>query len=233
MRISGLGFFSQHERFAETSEVASDLERLDFRYRHVIERNKRLLEGKRVLDIASHDGRFSFAAVNGAGAKSVLGIEARKHLVESSKETFKRYGIAQDRYRFVVGDIFEEIKKIKPGSIDTAMVLGFLYHTARQYELMSALSRLGVKNVIIDSKVLPNVDKPYVLLQMEGTKADAMIWDASRRQVLSSTPSAAALDLYLKEFGFRVTHLEPQGEIPDTAKVYKRKRRVTMVGTKD
>jgi len=226
------GFFSQHDKFSETSSVASGLERLDFRYEHVIERNKHLLEGQRVLDIASHDGRFSFAALKGAGAQSVLGIEAREHLVDRAKKNFARYNAEAGSYEFVVGDIFEEIRKIPPGSIDTAMILGFLYHTARQYELFSMLSELGVKSIIVDSKVLPNVKKPYVLLEMEGTKADAQIWDASRSRALSSIPSAGALELYLTEFGYTVTHLEPRGDVPKTARVYKRKARVTMIGVK-
>ena len=226
------GFFTQYSLFGETSEVASDIERLNYRYRHVIERNKNLLTGKTVLDIASHDGRFTFAALRGAGAKSVVGIEARAHLVEKVEKTFTEYDVDPATYRFVVGDVFEEINTIEPGSIETAMVLGFLYHTARQYELISALSRLGVRNIIVDSKVI-KADLPYVLLEMEGTKADAQIWDATRPKVLSSIPSALALELYLQEFGYATTRLEPQGDIPDTARVYKRGTRVTIVGSKD
>ena len=62
-------FFDDYPRFRETSNVASSLDRLNFRYSHVIDRNRRLLEGKRVLDIASHDARFTFAALRGADAR--------------------------------------------------------------------------------------------------------------------------------------------------------------------
>jgi hypothetical protein len=228
-----MGFFTDHERFNATSTVASDLERLDFRFRHVIERNKELIENKRVLDIASHDGRFSFAALRGAGATSVVGIEARDHLVKHAEETFAFYNAEPGSYRFLTGDVFEKLDEIEPNSIDTALVLGFLYHTARQYELISKLSKLGIKSLIVDSKVLRNVEKPYVLLEMERTQQDAMIWDESRSHVLSSVPSAAALELYLTEFGYRVTHQPPEGDVPKRARVYLRKGRVTMIGQKD
>lgn len=225
------GFFTHYSRFGETSEVAADIERLNFRFRHVIEGCKELLAGKSVLDIASHDGRFSFASLRGAGAKSVVGIEARAHLVEKVEATFAEYEVDPATYKFIIGDVFEEINKIEPGSIETAMVLGFLYHTARQYELISSLSRLGVKNIIVDSNVIM-VDQPYILLRMESTKSDAQIWDSSRQKALSSTPSALALELLLQEFGYSTRRLEANGDIPLKAKDYERKTRVTIVGTK-
>ena len=225
------GFFTQYSRFGETSEVASDIERLNFRFRHVIEGSKELLAGKSVLDVASHDGRFSFAALRGAGAKSVVGIEARAHLVEKVVTTFAEYDVDPATYKFMVGDVFEEVNKIEPGSIETAMVLGFLYHTARQYELISSLSRLGVKNIIVDSNVI-KLDKPYILLKVEGTKNDSQIWDVSRPRVLSSTPTALALELFLEEFGYSTRYLPVKGDVPTTAKDYERKTRVTIVGTK-
>lgn len=225
------GFFTKHAAFGETSVVASDLARLNFRYDHVIERNKDILAGKRVLDIASHDGRFSFAAVQGAGAKSVLGIEAREHLVKGAEANFATYGVDPASYRFVVGDIFEEIGKIEPGTIDTAMVLGFLYHTARQYEIFSWLSRLGVKNIIVDSNVI-RTEKPFVLMKVENTAHDSQIWDPTRPKVLSSTPSALALELMMQDFGYATRLLEPQGDVPRTALQYSQKNRVTIVGTR-
>lgn len=226
------GFFTKYTIFGETSVVASDLERLNFRYDHVIERNKNLLAGQRVLDIASHDGRFSFAALRGAGAKSVLGIEAREHLVKGAEANFKTYGADPDAYRFVVGDIFEEIGNIEPGTIDTAMVLGFLYHTARQYELFSWLSRLGVKNIIVDSNVI-KTEKPFILMKLENTDHDALIWDAKRPKVLSSTPSARALEMIMQDFGYATHQLQPEGKVPQTAMQYPNKERVTIVGTRD
>jgi hypothetical protein len=227
------GFFSDYPRFLETSSVAANLARLNFRYDHIIAQNKHLLEGKRVLDIASHDGRFSFAALKGVGAAHALGIEARGTLVQHSNETLAHYGIAPDRYKFVEGDVFEAINRIEPGTIDTVMVLGFLYHTARQYELASAISRLGAKAVIIDSNVIQGEARPIVKLKWEGTEQDSQIWDATRKQVLSSQPSASALRMFFEEFGFKITELEPTVSAPESAQAYRTKARVTMIGTRD
>lgn len=225
-------FFDKYPRFEQTSTVASDIKRLNYRYAHVIERNRDILEGKRVLDVASHDARFTLAALAGAGAKHVTGIEARASLVAHAIENLKYYGIAEDRFDLITGDVFEKIGTIPAGSIDTAMVLGFLYHTARQYELISAISSLGVSSIIIDSNVVPKAERPIILLRWEGTQDDAQIWDADRKKVLSSTPSLLALSMLLEEFGYTPEILEPLQPIPKSALQYPRGQRVTLVGRK-
>ena len=57
-----MGFFSTHSRFFESSVVGSWPERLDARYEAIVTPNKDAFTGARVLDLASHDGRWSFAA---------------------------------------------------------------------------------------------------------------------------------------------------------------------------
>lgn len=230
---TGPGFFDDYPRFGETSTVAANFQRLNFRYRHMIERNRHLLEGKRVLDIASHDGRFTFAALVGGNAAHVTGIEARESLVENAAGTIASYGVSPDRFRLLQGDVFERIDEIEAGTIDTAMILGFLYHTARQYELIAALARRGVKNVIIDSNVLPNETRPIIRLKWEGTEKDSQIWDKTRDQVLSSTPSPGALTMILNELGYETQVLIPEIEIPRSAAQYHTGGRVTIVGTRD
>lgn len=232
-QVPGTGFFDRHPRFEETSTVAADIARLNFRHHLIIEQNRTLLEGRRVLDIASHDGRFALAALD-AGAQHVTGIEARDEPVEKAQETFAHYGAEASRYRFMIGDIYDMLPQLEVGSIDTAMVLGFLYHTPRQYELFAHLARLQVRDLIIDSQVLPGVAEPLVKLRWEGTRKEGMIWDAAARdRVLSGIPSASALELYMQEFGWQTRRVVPAVAIPRTANVYRTGRRVTIVGTRD
>ena len=226
------GFFSDYPRFEVTSKVASDIERLNYRYAHIIERNRDILAGKRVLDIASHDARFTLAALVGGGASHVTGIEARGNLIAHAAENLKHYGITEDRFTLIEGDVFTRVHELPKGAIDTAMVLGFLYHTARQYELISAISALGARSIIVDSNVLAKAERPIILLQWEGTKHDAQIWDASRAKVLSSMPSAMALTMIMEEFGYEVEKLVPNGPLPPTAAQYRTGGRVTLVGRK-
>jgi hypothetical protein len=71
-----MDFFDQCDRFYTTSHVGNWPVRLNTRYRAIIGGNEQHLRGRRVLDVASHDGRWSFAAVQ-AGCAHVTGIEAQ------------------------------------------------------------------------------------------------------------------------------------------------------------
>ena len=97
-------FFDDYPRFYETSETLPSRARLNLRYEAIIAENLDILDGARVLDIASHDGRWSLAAL-ASGAKSVVGIEGRPELVEHSVANLEYYGYGPDEYRFLTGDV--------------------------------------------------------------------------------------------------------------------------------
>src|SRR4249919_1385884 len=77
-------FFDDYPRFAETSRTAASMDRLNLRYEAIFAENRDILDGARVLDIASHDGRWSLAAL-ATGARSVVGVEARPGLVANAR----------------------------------------------------------------------------------------------------------------------------------------------------
>jgi len=70
---------------------------LSARHAAIVETNADKLAGCRVLDIASHDGRWSFAAPQ-AGAAHIVGIEPRVELVDNARETFSLYGTEPERF---------------------------------------------------------------------------------------------------------------------------------------
>ena len=118
------GFFDEYPSFFHTSATAAFPNRLNERYRACIEWNRPIISGKRVVDIASHDGRWSFAAIK-AGASHVVGLEARDHLVKAAQSNLREYGVSENSFRFVLGDAFETIDRIEPRSVDTVLCLGF------------------------------------------------------------------------------------------------------------
>src|SRR6476661_8939613 len=69
-------FFDKYPRFYETSQTTATRGRLNLRYEAIFAENRDIFAGAKVLDIASHDGRWSLAALE-CGAASVIGIEAR------------------------------------------------------------------------------------------------------------------------------------------------------------
>jgi SAM-dependent methyltransferase len=138
--------------FLRTSQTNPNPVRLNWRCEMLLTRNRAILENARVLDLASHDGRFSYACLQ-LGARSITGIEGRPHLVENARENLKGLGIDESRFRFEVGDIFEWLPKFEPGSFDVILCFGFLYHTTRQVEFFQQMERLAPRHLILDTNV--------------------------------------------------------------------------------
>ena len=127
------GFFDRHPRFFSTSETSAHPWRLNLRHEAIFTEHRKAIEGSSVLDIASHDGRWSLAALE-AGASSVLGIEARADLVQVAEENLRESGADETRFRFVAGDVFDVLGR-GDTQVDVVLCLGFLYHTLRYNEL--------------------------------------------------------------------------------------------------
>jgi hypothetical protein len=200
-------FFDDHPEFLETGGTSATLGRLNLRHLAIIKANEQVLRESRVVDIASHDGRWSLAALE-AGAAHITGFEGRRELVRSSRRTFRANGVPKNKYRFIHGDAHEKLLQADVRA-DVVMCLGFLYHTARYVELIKGISDTGAEHVIIDTKVLQGVDGPLVEFRAERTNSQAFaIRDryALGRHVLSAVPSEAALVLMLDAAGYEVDH---------------------------
>ena len=134
---------------------------MNARHTAIIETNADRLVGCRVLDIASHDGRWSFAALQ-AGAAHVVGIEPREELVDNARETFSLYGTEPERFQFLCGSVFDLLRS-EESRFDVVLCLGFFYHTIRHAELLDLMERTGATLVVIDTEVTPAVDQLPVL----------------------------------------------------------------------
>ena len=145
-------FFTAFPRFFETSQTTASANRLNARFEAIIEKNKDLIKGSKVLDIASHDGRWSFAALK-SGAAHLTAIEVREDLVEHAKETCTQYGIDEARVDFICGDVFDVLSR-RDISVDVVLCLGFFYHTIRHTELVNLMERTGAKHLIVDTEIV-------------------------------------------------------------------------------
>jgi predicted nicotinamide N-methyase len=200
-------FFDGYRRFYGTSETAPFRDRLNLRYEAIFAANRDVFDGARVLDLASHDGRWSFAALK-TGAAHVVGIEGRPELVANAERTFGHYGIDGDRYRFIAGDIFDAMADVD-SQFDVVLCLGFLYHTLRYNELMYQIRKLEPRHLIVDTGVIRHRD-PLVQIRVEHVAlqsnaiADRYSWGDG---VLSGEPSIAALRELLLAYGFEIEHM--------------------------
>lgn len=203
---SSPGFFDNYSRFQETSRTAASNTRLNLRHEAIIEDNSDVFDGARVLDLASHDGRWSFAALQ-AGARHVTGVEARSRLIDQARKTFTDYRVKARQYSFVCGDVFDVLAH-KRFKVDVVLCLGFLYHTLRYPELLSAVRRLNPQHLVLDTKITRH-EEPVIALTVNDANVEShAAADAYSRgkSTLAGWPSMYALTRMLHVYDFDLEH---------------------------
>jgi hypothetical protein len=206
-------FFDGFPRFYETSETGVSRGRLNLRYEAIFAENRDVFAGARVIDIASHDGRWSLAALR-TGAGEVVGIEAREDLVRAAEENLDRYGGPDDRCRFVRGDVFEVLGR-EAREADVVLCLGYLYHTLRYNELLRRIKDVDPRYLIVDTGIVRST-RPVVRLRLESTDpqrnavADSLTYGD---RTLVGWPSRRALELIVEGYGFRVERYSDWGSL--------------------
>jgi hypothetical protein len=220
-------FFDAYPRFVETSETGPWLDRLNARYVALIHENRARIEGARVLDLASHDGRFTFAALR-AGAERVVGIEHDPRLVRAATEHLAHYGVPRERYEFVAGDLFECIRK--SGPCDVVFVFGILYHVNDHMRLLTELAHLDARTMIFDTNVST---RPGAVIELRAPMAGSPPPPGSQ---IEGWPTRAALEAMWSSFGWTYEFYDWQASgMADHSKLddYAGGRRLTAVVTSD
>jgi hypothetical protein len=186
-----------------------------------------------VIDIASHDGRWSLAALR-AGAAEVVGIEARDDLVRAAEENLRLYADGDGRCSFVRGDVFEVLGREARGA-DVVLCLGYLYHTLRYNELLRRIKDVNPRYLVVDTSIIRSA-RPIVRLRLESNDpqknavADSL---THGDRTLVGWPSRRALELVVEGYGFRVERYSDWGALlrdnPDLTGLedYAEGRRVT------
>jgi predicted nicotinamide N-methyase len=219
--------FDRFPAFFETSR-AGDAAKMRYRYDLLFGTTDGLFRGKRVIDIGSHDGRWSFCALQ-HGAAYVCGIEAYQETGAPGIENFKHYGVAEERYSFRFGDVFEIIKEFDPARsderFDIGLCLGFLYHTTRHFETIAQLHRLGCSTLLIETQVLPRERDAKVKYRLEDVGPPHHAFSTQgvvAERTIVAIPSAAAVTMLLESFGYdvKVLPLPPLPPEPATSDEY-------------
>ena len=143
-------FFNEYPRFLATSSMHASYERLNARYTMLIDRHRQLLEGATVLDLASHDGRFTLAALR-AGARHVVGVEIDDVLVDRAHANMAAYDVAPTSYEFVTRDMFRHFDELD--EFDVVLCFGILYHINDHMQLLSNIAGVQPKWIIVDTKI--------------------------------------------------------------------------------
>lgn len=230
---SDTDFFTQHDRFEKTG-YASGADRLNRRYDAIIQDNIDIIRGSRILDLASHDARWSFAGLK-AGAEHVTGIEARQELIDVANENMAFYDTPKDSYDFIQGDVPGAMHDFdKP--IDVVFLLGFFYHTMKHSEIFEAIEKIGAKHIIIDSNVMklegvnPNI--PAIIIGRENS-ANPLNAVSDQERVLVGIPTKKAILIMLDSFGYDCKIYDWSAITPhQSIQQYTKETRMTVVGTK-
>jgi len=194
-------FFDNYSEFYK-SQTRATPNRLNKRFLALIHNNRELIKNSIILDLASHDGRWSFAAIKN-GAKKVVGIEVEKALVHKSIENMERYGIQKEKYSFITGDILKEIKKFQPNEFDIIFCFGIFYHIMNHMLLLSEIKRLNPKHLIIDSTI-SNSKNPIIEIRTVNfiETIDLSKSEEFGNQFIEGRPSKSALEIMLKHLRF-------------------------------
>lgn len=225
-------FFDTYPRFYETTATRRLPNRLAQRWEMMIERNGDVFRGARVLDLASHDGRWSFAALK-AGAAYVEGVEARPDLVRHAAENFAHYQVEREQFSFECNDVVTYLNQTKGvRRFDVVLNLGFFYHTLKHLEILEGCAALGVKTMIIDTGLSVSAD-PVIELSWDQVADPRHAIDhlgAGRETAPVGRVSRAALAMMLDYAGFDCTEM-PWSECSDFSECmeYKAGSRSTFV----
>lgn len=134
-------------------ENPTTLYRLGQRHRLIIEPFVDQIKGARILDLAAHDGRWSYALAH-AGAAEVIGVEARQALIDRF-DHFPETA-AKSRVTLLCNDLYAELEaRVAAGeTFDVVAVYGIFYHIMDHFRLLSLVAKLQPTLVIIDSEFI-------------------------------------------------------------------------------
>lgn len=179
------------------------IHRLNRRYEAIVAPFQSDIQNATVLDLASHDGRWPYA-LSYAGAREVLGIEARGELIEQFDE-FPASDHTQ-RVTLVQGDIFDQIRLLieSEATVDVVAVFGIFYHITEHYLLLSLLKRLQPLLIIIDSEFARDAQGPILRFARERTDNPLNATDRGAGEVeLVAVPSPQLIELMADVLGYR------------------------------
>jgi len=200
--MSFFDFLKDTDRYADKD---LNIGRLDRRREFIIDPYVDDLKDARVLDLASHDGRWSYA-LSAAGAREVVGIEARGDLIAQ----FESYpeGAVKDRISFIQADVFEELPRMigRGEKFDVVAVYGLYYHIMDHYTLLKLVKQLSPRLVIIDSEFLVR-DAPLIRLATErtGSHLNSISHETGQDVAPIGVPSRPAVEMMAGSLGYDVT----------------------------
>lgn len=202
------GLFDFLKSLAPYEDNANTVHRLEQRHRLIIDPFQPQIEGARVLDIAAHDGRWSYALAH-AGAAEVVGVEARRELIDR----FAHFpeDVFRDRITLVCNDLFAEIEaRVAAGEqFDVVALYGIFYHIMDHFRLLSLIRRLRPELIIIDSEFIKADNAMVQVLKEEiSNPLNAVTEVAGITQTVVGIPSRRATQFMAEALGMELSWVD-------------------------
>jgi SAM-dependent methyltransferase len=179
--------------------------RLEWRYRAFIQPIAGRLGGKKVLDLASHDGRWTFACLLN-GAAHVTAVEIRQELLDKARRSITLPQM-RDRVRFVAADVFDALPRLFDDGdrFDTILCLGLFYHVMDHHRLMKLMTAFKPELIVMDTSLIDS-DDAYVLLKTErgATPRSAALDFHRQKEVATGIVSRGGMRMLANSFGYRI-----------------------------
>lgn len=116
----------------------------------LLARHVEVIRDCRVLDLASHMGTLSYAALQ-LGAQQVHGVDTEDSMIHKAEDLFRRMQVAPDSYRFEVKDAFEFLESCEPDSYDTILCFGLMYYVMEPFRLLKLMARASKRCLLLDT----------------------------------------------------------------------------------
>jgi len=115
------------------------------------------LKGKRVLDLGSNAGYWSYVALTEGQAAHVTGIEASPEIAKQAEFVFKAKDVPRDSFAFQCRGAYGFLESVTE-PFDVILCLGFFYHIHDPLLLLSLMQKAAKGFVVIDTIVHKSED---------------------------------------------------------------------------
>lgn len=199
-----MGFFDFLLHGSPYREDPLSVVRLNRRHDFLIEPYRNMIHGARVLDLGAHDGRWSLAFA-AAGAREVVGIEARPELVARFDRW--RHLPFHDRVDLRQGELFAALEHMvqQCERFDIVAVFGILYHLMDHMRLFLLIRELAPRTILVDSEFIL---RPGPIIRLVRERTDNILNAApqypEQRMAIKGVPSYLAFERIVEAAGFAV-----------------------------
>ncbi len=217
-------FLTPHGRNTKSGTFAEPFaQRMYERHKRIIQANLDQIEGKTILDLASNDGRWTWAALQAKAAYG-LGIEGRQELIDNGLPGFR--DIDSERFDFRQGDVYDSLhiaESLKRTHFDTVLCLGLFYHISDHYRLFRIMRAFNPHCIIIDS-TFRRAAMPMVKFKLEDANDPSMgVEEGTTGKAIAGQASIGLLQLMADISGYDldfIPWLHEETEYPDSVKGY-------------